>query len=195
MIELNQRAEQFLDSIRAEGEKSCAAIQAETARQVNETLAATRAAEQARAARTIKFETERARTQANRDLSAARMAARAALTGQRQALADSVFADAKQKLADFAASKAYAAWLGRSAAVLRARMGEGATLYARPADLALLQAVLPAGCTAQADETITLGGLKASGAAGALCADDTLETRLAAQRDWFLSSADLTITV
>ena len=72
MIELKTRAEQFLKSIQAEGERQCAAIRRKTDTEVTQSLAAAREEEQARAARTIAFETARAKTQANRALSAAR---------------------------------------------------------------------------------------------------------------------------
>src|SRR5699024_3461016 len=98
MIELKTRAEQFLRSIQAEGERQCAAIRAKTDTEVTQSLAAAREEEQARAARTIAFETARAKTQANRALSAARAEARAALTARRQALTDGVFADAEARL-------------------------------------------------------------------------------------------------
>ena len=64
MIELKTRAEQFLKSIQAEGERQCAAIRRKTDTEVTQSLAAAREEEQARAARTIAFETARAKTQA-----------------------------------------------------------------------------------------------------------------------------------
>ena len=81
MNELDTRAERFLESIRAEGEAACAAIREETERAINTQLDETRKTENARVERTLRFETERAKTRANRDLSAARMAARATLAG------------------------------------------------------------------------------------------------------------------
>ena len=191
MIELKTRAEQFLKSIQAEGERQCAAIRRKTDTEVTQSLAA-REEEQARAARTIAFETARAKTQANRALSAARAEARAALTARRQALTDGVFADAEARLAAFTATADYAAWLQASAADLAARLGQGTVLYARPADCALLTA-LPAGCTLQPDDSIRLGGLRAENRAAHMAADDTLSTRLAAQRSWFLENAGLSI--
>ena len=131
MIELKTRAEQFLKSIQAEGERQCAAIRRKTDTEVTQSLAAAREEEQARAARTIAFETARAKTQANRALSAARAEARAALTARRQALTDGVFADAEARLAAFTATADYAAWLQASAADLAARLGQGTVLYAR----------------------------------------------------------------
>ncbi|MDD4850036.1 MAG: V-type ATP synthase subunit E family protein [Gemmiger sp.] len=195
MIELDNRAEQFLESIRQEGEQSCAKIQRETTAQVEAALARTREAEKARAEKSLAFESSRAAVQANRALSAAREGARARLSARRAALSAEVFADARAKLAAFAQSPAYAPWLCQRAAALAGKtaLGTGITLLARTADLPLLQGHLPAGCTLQADDTITIGGLKATGAA--LAADDTLDSSLEAQRDWFLQNSGLSITL
>ena len=187
MIELKTRAEQFLRSIQAEGERQCAAIRAKTDAEVTESLSAARREEQARADRTIAFETARAKTQANRTLSAARSEARTALAERRARLADDIFAEAAARLADFAKGESYAAWLHASAADLAARLGEGTVLYARPADCPLLK-TLP-------DAANTLGGLRAENPARRLAADDTLSTRLAAQRSWFLENAGLEIAL
>ena len=102
---------------------------------------------------------------------------------------------ARTQLAAFAAGKDYAAWLVKSAAALAETMGESGTLYARTADLPLLQGKLPAGVALTADDTITLGGLRAANPATGLAADDTLEARLDAQHDWFLQNAGLEITI
>ena len=179
MNELDTRAERFLESIRAEGEAACAAIHEETEREISSQLDATRKAENARVERTLHFETERARTRANRDLSAARMAARATLADQRQKIGDK-----------------YAAWLQNEAAALAEALGENAHIAARPADLPLLQNVkLPVGTTLTADESIELGGLKGANAAKGLVADDTLAARLNAQHEWFLQNAGLEINI
>lgn len=191
MNELDTRAERFLESIRAEGEAACAAIRTETDAEIDRQLDEARQAQQAKAEHTLHFETERARTRANRELSAARMQARAKLAAQRQQIAADTFAAARTQLAAFAAGKDYAAWLVKSAAAL----AESGTLYARTADLPLLQGKLPAGVALAADDTITLGGLRAANPATGLAADDTLEARLDAQHDWFLQNAGLEITI
>ena len=196
MNELDTRAERFLESIRAEGEAACAAIREETERAINSQLDETRRTENTRVERTLRFETERARTRANRDLSAARMAARATLADQRQKIADETFAEARSQLAAFAAGDKYAAWLQNEAAALAEALGENANIAARPADLPLLQNVkLPVGTTLTADESIELGGLKGANAAKGLVADDTLAARLNAQHEWFLQNAGLEINI
>lgn len=196
MNELDTRAERFLESIRAEGEAACAAIREETERAINSQLDETRKTENTRVERTLRFETERAKTRANRDLSAARMAARATLAAQRQKIADETFSKAREQLAAFVAGKDYAAWLQKEAASLAETLGENAKITARAADLPLLKNVeLPAGTVLEADDSITLGGLKGANPAKGMAADDTLEARLEAQHDWFLENAGLEINI
>ena len=92
-------------------------------------------------------------------------------------------------------------------------MGESGTLYARTADLPLLQGKLPAGVALAADDTITLGGVplmllpttvaeKEHQAArrraerpAAIWPSFLWLTRLDAQHDWFLQNAGLEITI
>ena len=105
MNELDTRAERFLESIRAEGEAACAAIRTETDAEIDRQLDEARQAQQAKAEHTLHFETERARTRANRELSAARMQARAKLAAQRQQIAADAFAAARTQLAAFAAGR------------------------------------------------------------------------------------------
>lgn len=193
MIELDNRALQFLESIRQEGERSCATIRNETDAQIAAELEKTRTAEEGRAKKTLEYETNRADVQANRSLSGEREATRARLAARRSVLSDAVFADARAKVAAFTKTADYAAWLAASAKDLAGDLGRGTILYARPADLKLIENNLPAGVTLQADDTITLGGLKAAN--GALAADDTLESRLDAQHDWFLEHSGLSISI
>ena len=196
MNELDTRAERFLESIRAEGEAACAAIRTETDAEIDRQLDEARQAQQAKAEHTLHFETERARTRANRELSAARMQARAKLAAQRQQIAADAFAAARTQLATFAAGKDYAAWLQSETAALAEALGENANLSVRSIDLPLLKGVkLPAGTTLTADDSIELGGLKGANAAKGLAADDTLAARLNAQHDWFLENAGLEINI
>ena len=60
---------------------------------------------------------------------------------------------------------------------------------------ALKNVELPAGTVLEADDSITLGGLKGANPAKGVAADDTLEARLEAQHDWFLENAGLEINI
>ena len=91
--------------------------------------------------------------------------------------------------------KTDAAWLQKRQ-LSGGDLGENAKITARAADLPLLKNVeLPAGTVLEADDSITLGGLKGANPAKGVAADDTLEARLEAQHDWFLENAGLEINI
>lgn len=188
-MDLNRQVELFLAAIREEGAKSYAQIEATTEAETAAALTLADRQEKERADAAVKIAASRAAAQSNRRLSGGRAALRAELAAQRDALQQDVFAAAREKLARFAESDAYADWLQKSAERMACALGNGCTLYARSADLPLLHAT--AGCTLAADDTIALGGLKGNNRTSA--ADDTLEMRLAAQRDWFLEHSGLSI--
>ena len=146
-----------------------------------------------KAERMIRFEQERMEAEFNRTLSAQGAQARASLAQKRMELTDQVFSDVREALAAYTKTEAYAQWLIQSATRLCDRLGTGCVLYAREQDMKLLQGKLPAGVSVSADEAIVLGGLKAQNAQ--ISADDTLDSRLAAQKDWFLENSGLSVAL
>lgn len=64
---------------------------------------------------------------------------------------------------------------------------------ARKEDLKLLKGKIPAEASVEADASIAIGGLKAQN--GQLSADDTLDIRLASQKDWFLENSGLSVAL
>ena len=65
--------------------------------------------------------------------------------------------------------------------------------YARPEDVKAVEAAVPAGSSVQPDDGIRLGGLRAK--TGAVEADDTLDVKLDAQKDWFLQNSGMSIAL
>ena len=57
----------------------------------------------------------------------------------------------------------------------------------------LARRLVNAGCEVTADTTIRLGGLRAK--CGAVEADDTLDMKLEAQKDWFLQNSGMSIAL
>ena len=164
-------------------------------RAINSQLDETRRTENTRVERTCAFEPSAPKTRATA-ICARPACARATLAAQRQKIADETFSKAREQLAAFVAGKDYAAWLQKEAASLAETLGENAKITARAADLPLLKNVeLPAGTVLEADDSITLGGLKGANPAKGVAADDTLEARLEAQHDWFLENAGLEINI
>ena len=102
----------------------------------------------------------------NRTVADERTRQRARLTDKRSAITDGVFGDARDKLLSFTESDGYAEFLKRSAAGFAAVFPQGdVTVYVRRAGVA----------------------------GGSTVADDTLDTRLEAQREWFLENSGMSV--
>lgn len=123
---------------------------------------------------------------------------RKGLMDQRRDITRKVFDDAADRLAAFSSSPDYPGWmtgqLGQAAPLLR---GEEITLLLRPADMALresLTQVLPGKrVTVKEAEDIRLGGFRLESPATGQIIDNTLESRLSGQSDWFLEHSGLSI--
>ena len=71
-----------------------------------------------------------------------------------------------------------------------------AVVLVREQDLPLAQELKTAfgrACEVEADPTVEIGGCRVRDLSNGLLADDTLEARLAAQREWFLTHAKLSV--
>lgn len=130
-------------------------------------------------------------------LSSKMMENRRALLARREEILEEVLGKAGERLAAFTGTADYAAFLTASAkkalAVLRT---EKPTVYLRPADMSrqaeIAAAIGP--CRFEEDAGIRLGGLRMTDEAGKIAVDDTLDTRLAAQRTWFQQNSGLVLS-
>ncbi|HIZ83138.1 MAG TPA: V-type ATP synthase subunit E [Firmicutes bacterium] len=130
-------------------------------------------------------------------LSSRMMENRRALLARREEILEEVLGKAGERLAAFTQTADYAAFLTASAkkalAVLRT---EKPTVYLRPADMSrqaeIAAAIGP--CRFEEDAGIRLGGLRMTDEAGKIAVDDTLDTRLAAQRTWFQQNSGLVLS-
>ena len=145
----------------------------------------------------IQKEQEEQRQTIRRDLSGRETAARAALLARRQAMMDEVFSLAKDKLAAYTETPEYDEGLRRSLTEMAARLPAEGTVYtlARKDEgkLPALSSLCPAGSRIEVSADITLGGIRGENLAAGILLDDTLDTRLSEQRDWFLDHSGLTI--
>lgn len=123
--------------------------------------------------------------------------ARHALLTRRQEMMTAIFDRARQKLCDYTATPAYDAALAASLGEMAALLPAEGTVYAvSPRDearLAALSALCPAGSRVEIAADIEIGGLRGENTAAGLLVDDTLDSRLEQQHDWFLDHSGLTI--
>lgn len=137
------------------------------------------------------------RSDVGSQLSARMLENRRVLLARREEITDAVLQKAAEKVSRFTASEGYDAFLAASAkkaaSVLR---GGRPTVYLRPADLSHQAAVVGAlgDCSVEADDSIRLGGLRMVDGDGKVAVDDTLDTRLAGQREWFQRNSGLVLS-
>ena len=69
-------------------------------------------------------------------------------------------------------------------------------VYVRPGDMRFADDIKKAfgrDCKVESSDEITIGGCRAGVAGGSTVADDTLDTRLEAQREWFLENSGMSV--
>lgn len=120
-------------------------------------------------------------------------------TGQfekRSRICGEVFQKAKDKLIRFTDSPDYEEYLRRSAAEIAAMFpGERITVFLSERDMPRvdsLRAILP-DAEFKEDPAVRIGGIKAYCREKGILADDTLDTKLADQREWFIENAGLKV--
>lgn len=117
---------------------------------------------------------------------------------KRQEIEEAVFAKAQDKLLAFTESDKYAAFLTRCAvSISRVLKAEDVVLYVREGDLKYkkkLRDYFGQNCEVAASDAIHIGGILGHSRSMGLVADETLDTRLEQQREWFYEHSGLTVT-
>lgn len=196
MIQEQERAEKFFRAMQRDAERR----RKEIAKQVDSYTAAETERVQVQAERAarhqVEYESRRIEAETNRRLAKAAGEASAALAACRAAITRDVMNRVAEQVQAFTHTPDYESWLQASLQELSAALGGEITVFARPDDAAQVEALAKAlglGVQVQPDETIRLGGLRA--ASGRRRADDTLDSRLAGQEDWFYQNAGLSIAI
>ena len=115
------------------------------------------------------------------------------LLAQRSAIAEEVFAAVRSKLIDFTQSKEYETYL-LDKVKKAAALGYGeACLYVGKKDFKRLSALCEAfgKCEGKIDEDIVLGGLHVEYEAQGIVLDESFDTSLEEQKEWFYANAGL----
>ena len=133
-----------------------------------------------------------------RELSKAENASRKSTIAKRQEIEDKVFERAKEKLLEYAGTDKYITKLLESAKTVSEKLtADDVTLYVCERDLKLKDKIISAfgrKCDVQASNEIQIGGIMGISRTVGLLADETLDTKLQNQREWFCENSGLTIT-
>lgn len=133
----------------------------------------------------------------SRETSQRDLEARQQLLGKRRDMMEAVFAEAREKLGAYTKTPAYREALAASLRAMQTELpAEGTVYFISPADAdkrAALEALLPAGSRLETAVDIQLGGLRGENLGYGRLLDDTLDTRLELQREWFTKYSGLTV--
>lgn len=116
---------------------------------------------------------------------------------ERAEMTDSVFKKAEEKLIEYTKTADYGEKLLQSAKNIAALFGgESCTVYVNERDMAAadkIKALFSGETEFSVDKTIKIGGLKGYCKAMSIVADETLDSKLNAQREWFIENSGLSV--
>lgn len=132
------------------------------------------------------------------ELSKAESASRNRIFAKRREIEDEIFAKAEKKLIEFTATDKYKALLEKSAKnISSALTSDDVILYVRESDLKYEKKITaPFGgkCKLMKSDDIKIGGITGLSRSMGLIADETLDTKLMYQREWFYEHSGLSVT-
>lgn len=133
-----------------------------------------------------------------RELSKAENASRKSTFEKRQEIEDKVFERAKEKLLAYTKTDKYLEKLLSSAKAVSSKLtANDVVLYVCERDMKLKNKIISAfgrKCDIQVSDEIKIGGLTALSREMGLLVDETLDTKLENQREWFCENSGLTVT-
>lgn len=115
---------------------------------------------------------------------------------ERAEMTDSVFKKAEERLIEFTKTNEYTEKLVESAKAIAGVFGsEGCTLYLKAEDMDKADSIkaLFGNAEIEADKSIKIGGIKGYCSAMRIVADETLDTKLANQKQWFIENSGLSV--
>lgn len=132
-----------------------------------------------------------------REMSRRDMDARKRLLNRRQDMTADIFARATEQLLSYTATPAYEESLTRSMKeMIDTLPADGSVYYLAEKDASrrdALTAFCPAGSRIELSDDIRLGGLRGENHRAGIIMDDTLDTKLELQHEWFNEHSGLTV--
>lgn len=125
------------------------------------------------------------------------MDCRRELLAKRQRISDEVFDRTKKRLCEFTQSGDYAALLQKSAAKLKNTFDKpGTVICVKSSDQRYedqIKAAFGGDCAVKVDSGIQIGGLRAYNSEMGIMADETLDSLLEDQREWFEENSGMAV--
>lgn len=144
----------------------------------------------------IQKEMAEMRSAISSELSKKEMAGRKELFEKRKLITEEVFTKATKELTAFTKSKEYPSLLKKYTKAIAAVLTEpGTILYVKEEDFSFADELKTAfgkkNCSVQISNDITIGGIYGYNASMGIIADETLDTKLDVQHEWFAENSGL----
>lgn len=195
-MDQNTKVDRFVEAIMKESEKKRELIEQETQQYINEEISKCQSQLKRESYTFMQKRSSAIREDIGREIADKQLEGRKALFRRRAEITDDIFSKASLRLAAFTQTPEYKDFLHRSAEKLSKLFKDNVILYVRPADVKLAQKVAETVFSRyeiEEDESISIGGLKASDKDKKIIADDTLDVRLLSQHDWFAENSGLDV--
>ncbi len=116
---------------------------------------------------------------------------------KRAEMTDNIFKKAEEKLIEYTKTPEYSEKLVQSAKNISALFGaESCVLYINERDIAFadkIKALFSGETEVLSDYSVKIGGIKGFCKAMSIVADETLDSKLSAQKDWFIENSGLSV--
>lgn len=189
----NNNTKAFTDAIKKMAAEECKKIDEETRLIKKQRLASVKSQAIDKYKDYIQYETARIQSEKNKLISSQTDSSKKELAVLRREICDKVFLECKKRIEEFSESEAYKDFLKKSVGEVQSALeDEKITVFVREQDMALLEK-LDEKYSVKADSSIKLGGVKAVGQESGCLADNTLDLKLEAQKEWFLANSELKI--
>ena len=189
------KTELFRRAINADANDRCNKIKNDVDKFVADELKKTRrlAHQNVRPVRSSEF--DRLNEEINAELSETETKEIEKLVAKRRESTDSVFNKAIEQLENFTASDEYSDFIKKSVKNIQSAIGNDCVILLSPADKRLENTVKALVNDVQYDNSIQLGGCKGINSRTGMTADDTLDSRLEAEKQSFYGYSGLSLSL
>ncbi len=197
MVNKDKQIAQFIDAINKNAIKECKRIEKATKKLYTGEAEKLQKSAEAQIQDRIAYAKTELEIEFNKNVASSYSDCRAKVAQKRTQLTQNVFEKAEKKLVEFSNSDEYIDFLAKSLKEIYSYVGEELSVSVKPEDIdKVLKASEKCGvpCKANADTTIKLGGIKSESEKLNKIFDDTLDSRLEDQREWFFANSNFKIS-
>lgn len=193
MINNQEKEANFLNAITKDAQNRCDKIKSDVDRYISSELKSARKEAQLKVNEIKKTELGKFSDKNNAEFAAKEAQENKRLFDRRSEITDKVFSEAEKRIAAFTDSDRYLQFLVSSAESICTELGKDAKIYLRREDEKYADEISKLCGGVEYTDDIKLGGCRGESADGKMIADDTLETRLEAEKEKFYKNSGLSV--